>query len=70
MSWLELSLVEGRYVLKDEAFADDMRGWALVMVKGGRCSSQGLVTRCRLYERFTTEEALRASAESYGGLTE
>lgn len=70
VSWLELSLVEGRYVLKDEAFADDMRGWALVMVKGGRCSSQGLVTRCRLYERFTTEEALRASAESYGGLTE
>ncbi len=42
---------------------------ALVRVEGGRCSSQSLVTRCRYYEQFTTEEALQEAAESYGGLT-
>ena len=46
-----------------------MKGWALVVVKGERCSSQALVTRCTLYEKYMTDEALEAAADSYGGLT-
>ena len=69
VAWEELMLTDGRYALKDAAFADDMKGWALVMVKGERCSAQTIVTRCTLYERFTTREALMDAAESYGGLT-
>lgn len=60
----------GCLALVDAAFADEMKGWALVRVDGDRCSTQGLVTRCRLYEQYTTEEALQQAAESYGGLTE
>ena len=48
---------------------DDMKGWALVRVYGDRCSTQTLVTRCSLYEQYTTEEALQEAAKSYGGLT-
>ena len=69
VSWDEMTLVDGSYVLKDPCFADDMKGWALVMVKGERCSSQTLVTRCTLYEKYMTDEALKAAADSYGGLT-
>ena len=47
-----------------------MKGWALVRVDGDRCSTQSLVTRCRYYEQYTSDEALLASAESYGGLTD
>ena len=43
-------------------------GWALVRVRGERCSSQTVVTRCTHYNQFTTEEALREAAASYGGL--
>jgi hypothetical protein len=39
-------------------------------VEGERCSSQNLVSRCRYYEQYTTEEAMLAAAESYGGLTD
>jgi hypothetical protein len=70
VSWEEMSLVGGHYVLKGDAFADDMKGWALVLVKGERCSSQTIVTRCTLYQQYTTEEALEKAADSYGGLTE
>ena len=69
VSWDEMTLVDGCYALKDPCFADDMKGWALVMVKGERCSSQALVTRCTLYEKYMTDEALEAAADSYGGLT-
>ena len=65
----EFTEVSGCLALVDDAFADGMKGWALVRVEGGRCSSQSLVTRCRYYEQFTTEEALQEAAESYGGLT-
>ena len=58
-----------RVALVDESFSDTLSGWALVHVRGGRCSSQGVVTRCTFYRQFTTEEALLAAAESYGGLT-
>lgn len=70
VSWEEMSIVNGHYVLKDEAFANDMKGWALVLVKGERCSPQTIVTRCTLYQQYTTEEALKKAADSYGGLTE
>ena len=56
--------------LTGSLFANDDLGWALVRINGDRCSSQTAVTRCRQWESFATEEALRASAESYGGLTE
>ncbi|MBO7490129.1 MAG: hypothetical protein J6T88_07625 [Bacteroidales bacterium] len=61
--------VDGRLALSGEEFADNMKGWALVRVDGDRCSTQSIVTRCRLYEQYTTEEALQLAAESYGGLT-
>jgi hypothetical protein len=69
VAWEEMSFVDGHYVLKDDAFADDMKGWALVLVKGERCSPQTIVTRCTLYQQYTTEEALERAADSYGGLT-
>jgi len=50
-------------------FADDMKGWALIHVRGEHCSTQTAVTRCTYYKQFTTEEALREAADSYGGLT-
>ena len=66
MEWVA---VGEQVALVDEAFADPMAGWALVHVRGPKCSSQGVVTRCTYYQQFTTEEALLAAAESYGGLT-
>jgi len=65
----DMTVVDGRYVLKGEEFADGMKGWALVRVVYDRCSPQGIVTRCTLYEQYTTEEALETAADSYGGLT-
>ena len=68
--------VDGCLALKGAEFADTMKGWALVRVDGStatdgwRCSSQALVTECRYYEQFTTEEALQQAALSYGGLTD
>lgn len=61
--------VDGSLALVDNEFSDEMKGWALVRRDGDRCSSQGIVTRCTYYERFTTEEAMQKAAESYGGLT-
>lgn len=70
VAWQEMTLVDNHYVLKDEEFADEMKGWALVLVKGERCSTQTIVTRCTLYQQYTTEDALQVAAKSYGGLTE
>ena len=67
--WEEMTFVDDHYVLKDEAFADDMKGWALVHVNGDRCSTQTAITRCTYYQQFTTEEALQEAAASYDGLT-
>ena len=61
--------VDGCLALVDNEFSNEMKGWALVRRDGDRCSSQGIVTRCTYYERFTTEEAMQKAAESYGGLT-
>lgn len=70
VSWEELTLVDSHYVLKGEEFSDETKGWALVLVKGERCSPQTIVTRCTLYKKFMTEEALQKAADSYGGLTD
>ena len=59
---------EGLALVSDE-FADNMKGWALVLTHGERCSTQTAVTRCTYYKQFTTEEALQEAAASYGGLT-
>ncbi|MBO7067320.1 MAG: hypothetical protein J6W52_01375 [Bacteroidaceae bacterium] len=66
----DMTAVDGHYVLMDEEFADEMKGWALVHVINDRCSPQGIVTRCTFYKRYTTDEALEIATESYGGLTE
>ena len=66
----ELTETEDGLALVGVEFAEDNKGWALVLVRGERCSSQGLVTRCSTYQGYTTEEALQAAAESYGGLTD
>lgn len=70
MSWWDMTEVEGHLALVGEEFADEMKGWALVKVMDDRCSRQTIVTRCTLFEQYTTEEALEVAADSYGGLTE
>ena len=65
----EMTIVDGQLALVGEEFADDMKGWALVCVSGKNCSPQIIITRCTLYQQYTTEEALQAAAKSYGGLT-
>ena len=66
----ELTEVNGHLALVNEEFADEMKGWALVKVIDDRCSPQTIVTRCTLYQQYTTEEALNKAAESYHGLTD
>ena len=66
----DFQTVDGHLALVGAEFADDMTGWALVHLRGNKCSSQQVVTRCTYYRRFTTEEALKAAAKSYGGLTQ
>lgn len=70
VSWGELVKTATGTALVGEEFADDNKGWALVMVKGEECSPQGIVTRCTYYEQFTTKEVRKAAARSYGGLKE
>ena len=70
VTWEEMTFVDDHYVLKDEAFADDMKGWALVLMRGEKCTSQTIVTRSTFFQSYTTEEAMQSAAESYGGLTE
>jgi hypothetical protein len=65
----EVVVVDGCVALCGDEFADTMRGWALVLVNEDRCSTQCIVTNCNYYEQFTTEEAFKTAAESYGGLT-
>lgn len=66
----EMVEVDGYLALKGEEFADTMKGWALVRVDGDRCSTQALLTECTFYQQYTTDEALREAAESYGGFTD
>ncbi len=59
----------GSLAIIDDIFCDPMIGIGLVHVKDGHASTQEVITNCIYYERFTTEEAIQASAKSYGGLT-
>ena len=70
VSWWDMTEAGGHLALVDDEFADDMKGWALVRVSDDRCSPQTIVTRCTLYQQYTTEEALENAADSYGGLTD
>jgi hypothetical protein len=70
VSWWDMTVVDGHLALIGEEFTDEMKGWALVKVVDERCSSQTIVTRCTLYQQYTTEDALEKAADSYGGLTE
>lgn len=65
----DMTLVDGHFIMKGEDFGDDMKGWSLVRVIDERCSAQAIVTHCTLYQQYTTEEALKTAAKSYGGLT-
>ena len=65
----ELTETPDGLALTGDEFADDMKGWALVHVRGEHCSTQTAVTRCTYYRQYTTEEALQEAAASYGGLT-
>ena len=69
VSWWDMTVVDGHLALVGEEFADEMKGWALVKVIDDRCSRQTIVTRCTLYQQYTTQEALEEAAKSYGGLT-
>ena len=60
----------GTLALLGERFADPMQGFGIVRVKEGHASPQRAVTNCTYYKQYTTEEALQAAAQSYGGLTE
>ena len=69
VSWWNMTVVDNHLALVGEEFADNMKGWALVKVIDDRCSPQTIVTRCALYQQYTTQEALEVAADSYGGLT-
>jgi hypothetical protein len=64
-----MTVVDGQLALVGEEFAGDMKGWTLVRVIENRCSPQTIITRCTLYQQYSTEEALQTAAKSYGGLT-
>lgn len=61
----ELTETENGLALVGEDFSNTNKGWALVLVKGKRCSSQGIVTNCTLYQQYTTEEAMMKASESH-----
>lgn len=49
---------------------DENTGWAVVVYSDREqsASTQKVVTTCRLYEQYTTAEALERAAESYGNV--
>ena len=49
---------------------DENTGWAVVIYgeKEQSASTQRVLTTCRLYEQYTTDEALAQAAESYGNV--
>ena len=69
-SGIELRNVDGRLALVGDVMGDDTMGWALVRMADEKVSSQKVVTRCRLYEQYLTDEAFERAALSYGGLTQ
>ena len=61
----ELTETDNGLALVGDDFANTNKGWALVLVKGKRCSSQGIVTRCTLYQQYSTQEAMISAAKSH-----
>ena len=61
----EMTETDNGLALVGEDFANTNKGWALVLVKGNRCSSQGIVTRCTLYQQYTSQEAMIFAAKSH-----
>ncbi|MBR6438164.1 MAG: hypothetical protein IKS65_03140 [Bacteroidales bacterium] len=61
----EMTETDNGLALVGDDFANTNKGWALVLVKGERCSSQGIVTRCTLYQQYTTPEAMISAAKSH-----
>ena len=49
---------------------DESTGWAVVLFgeREQSASTQQVVTTCRLFEQYTTDEALARAAESYGNV--
>ena len=49
---------------------DENTGWAVVLFgeKEQSASTQRVLTTCRLYEQYTTDEALAQAADSYGNV--
>ena len=49
---------------------DENTGWAVVLFgeKEQNASTQKVLTNCRLYEQYTTDEVLQQAAESYGNV--
>ena len=66
----KMTPVDGHLALVNKEFADKMKGWALVRVINGRCSPQTIVTRCTLYQQYTTEEARDRATEGYRFITD
>ena len=64
----EFTLVDGCLALLDNDFGNEMKGWALIRVMDKNCSTHSIVTRCKYYEQFTSDEALEEAARSYGGI--
>ena len=65
----DITVVGGCVALTGGDFGDIDRGWALVRRHGAQCSTQTVVTACRRYLAYTTDDALQRAAASYGGLT-
>lgn len=61
----EMTETDNGLAMVGEDFSNPNKGWALVLVKGMRCSSQGIVTNCTLYQQYTTEAAMITAAESH-----
>ena len=59
---------EGRLAIGGDD--DENTGWAVVLFgeKEQSASTQKVITTCRLYEQYTTDEALAQAAESYGNV--
>ena len=51
---------------------DESTGWAVVLFgeREQSASTQQVVTTCRLFEQYTTDEALARAAESYGNVVQ
>ena len=61
----DMTYTDNGLALVGEEFANTSKGWTLVLVRGKRCTTQGLVTNCTFYQQYTTPEAMVKAAEDY-----